>query len=572
MAEQQKGPTPGLSYAVPDGVALWNDDPRLRDLLPPDLLPDAIGATELSALLCDPTRRAQLATCTEALRAELARQEIQTLEEGARDLVTRADLLLHDARPRGRGYRGSPCDSVVIESLLLRYGLGGEAPGTLEDMGRAIGRTRERARQIQKKHEPALRSIRPSWPQLDRALAVALAMAPCSEHDLADELIRQGLTLRRYSLQSLRASAVFAGRHFRLDGAEGVAGLSRTTLAAVRRATRTLASRQGLASLLQISDELVEQGIVASEDEVRADLVLGGSVVWLDEHHVTWPDTRRNRLVNTLRTMLAVHQPVDLVTAQNAISDFWTYRNAGRPATHTALTPPSAEALRAFCSWHPDFVVVNSSGRDALRATTHLDHTTELGVEAALLVELIRSTPDRATDRVTLVEAAEAVGMKSATVSVYLSYHPAFASPAHNVWTVLGTDLSSNVIDFIQQQARTRSRREKHDFATGVSKDGNRWVALAVTSNIRMSGVLLRNWLPSDIGHLRLLTIDGQGDACGTVVYNADSGFTHGLGTYLRRFDVQVGDHLLITADLEWESAQVTHGGMQLLGGPRQRN
>jgi hypothetical protein len=94
------------------------------------------------------------------------------------------------------------------------------------------------------------------------------------------------------------------------------------------------------------------------------------------------------------------------------------------------------------------------------------------------------------------------------------------------------------------------------------------WLALAVTSNLRMCGAVLRRWLPVDTRSLRLSAIDGLGDACGTVVYNTENGFTHGLGTYFRRFDVRVGEFLLLTADLDWDTAQITHGGRQLLQGP----
>ena len=211
--------------------------------------------------------------------------------------------------------------------------------------------------------------------------------------------------------------------------------------------------------------------------------------------------------------------------------------------------------------------MIPARGGDCIRSTIDLDLTSELGVEAAMLVELIRSAPYTATDRVTLLEAAEAVGMKSATVSIYLSFHPAFINPARNVWSILGTQLTPEAIRNIQQLALQRSRSEARDFVTGITVEGHPWVALAVTSNLRMCGALLRSWLPADTRSLRLSAIDHLGDACGTVVYNSENGFTHGLGTYLRRFDVRVGEFLLLTADLDWETVQITAGGRRLLSG-----
>ena len=483
------------------------------------------------------------------------------------DIVSQADLIFHE-EGQERGHRSVPCSKNVIDALLLRYGLVGHPPATLEEMGQAIGRTRERARQIQDKHSQALRSMRPSWPQLDRALELARSIAPCREEDLTEHLVRHGLTAIRYSLKSLQACADFGGREFELEKANGLVGIGSPELAALIHTVKALSSRQGLASLLQISDELVDDGIIMSENDVRTNLLLTDDIAWLGDQHVTWSGVLRNRLVNTLRTMLSVHQPVELETAHQAITDFWSYRNAGRTGEQPDLMPPTSEALRAFCSWHPDFIVVSAGAGDAIKSTVDLDFASELGIEAAMLVELIRSAPDSATDRVTLLEAAEAVGMKSATVGIYLSFHPAFINPARNVWSILGTKLTSDAIRNIQQLALKRSRSEAHDFVAGMTAQNHPWVALAVTSNLRMSGVILRRWLPKETGSLRLPAIDGLGDVCGTVVYNAENGFTHGLSIYFRRFDVQVGEFLLLTADLDWETAQITHGNQQLLQGP----
>jgi hypothetical protein len=171
----------------PHALLLWNDDPRLRNVLTPELLPEKAGLHELSEFLSDPVRHEQLKSCVEALHDELARQKDQTLEEAAMEIVWQSDLIFHEEEQERR-HRSVPCGKNVIDALLLRYGLVGHPPATLEEMGQAIGRTRERARQIQDRHSQALRSMRPSWPQLDRALELARSIAPCHEEDLAEHL------------------------------------------------------------------------------------------------------------------------------------------------------------------------------------------------------------------------------------------------------------------------------------------------------------------------------------------------------------------------------------------------
>lgn len=462
-------------------------------------------------------------------------------------ILSEADRVIHGKQ--------RPCRPAVLNGLAARYGLLGRPPATLQEIGRALGVTRERARQIQKKHE-ALHGLNLWWPQLDTALQLASRQAPCTELALADELVHRGLTTNRYSLGSLRACAEFAGRQFDLDIKDGVVTGDPDTLTAVYRATRRLSERQGLATLLQISDEALDAGFVVIEDDVRALLTASQSVVWLDRNHVTWRSSVRNRLVNTLRTLLSVHQPVDLPSARQVVENFWAYRNAGRTADQADLVAPTLDGLRAFCEWHNQFMVVGNE----LRATVPLDLNAELGVEAALLVELIRMSPNGLLDRTSLMETAEAYGMNLSTAGVYLTFHPAFVQLDRNAWTVRGTHVDSDVIATVQGQARARSLTENRDFRAGVTPNGCPWVMLAVTSNFRLTGVLLRRWLSPSAPPTRFELTDGRGEPCGTAVYNDETGFTHGFGTYIRRFGLRVGEYVYLCADPDEETATVIHG------------
>ncbi|MBC6451296.1 hypothetical protein GPZ80_29465 [Actinokineospora sp. HBU206404] len=419
-----------------------------------------------------------------------------------------------------------------------------------------MGVTREGARQIQKRHK-ALSGLYLWWPQLDAALDLARRLAPCTDFGLAEELLRRGITTTRYSFDSLRACAEFAGRQFDLELKDGVVTDDPDSLTAVYRATRRLAERQGLATLLQVSDEALNAGVVVTEDDVRALLSASESVVWLDDHHVTWRSSGRNRLVNTLRTLLSVHQPVDLLSARQAVEAFWAYRNSGRTAGQADLVAPTITGLRAFCEWHDQFAV----GDNGLSTTVTLDLNAELGVEAALLVELIRMSPNGVLDRTSLMETAEAFGMNLSTAGLYLTFHPAFMQLDRNAWTVRGTQVAPYVIAAVQQEARERSLTENRDFRTGVTPDGRPWVTLAVTSNFRLTGVVLRRWLPAGTPSTRFELTDGRGEPCGTAVYNDETGFTHGFGTYVRRFGLRVGEYVFMSADPDEETASVTHGG-----------
>lgn len=478
---------------------------------------------------------------------ELAFDDTEPLETTVVRILSEADRMIHGKR--------KPCRPAVINGLAARYGLLGQPPATLEETGLVMGVTRERARQIQKQHN-ALHGLYLWWPQLDAALELARRLAPCAEFALADELLDRGITSTQYSLDSLRACAEFAGRPFNLEVKAGVVTNDPDSVTAVHRATRRLAERQGLATLLQVSDEALDAGVVVTEDDVRALLAASESVVWLDEDHVTWGTSARNRLVNTLRTLLSVHQPVDLLTARQAVETFWAFRSSGRTADQGDLVAPTVTGLRAFCEWHDQFAVDDNE----LSATVPLDLNAELGVEAALLVELIRMSPNGVLDRTSLMETAEAFGMNLSTVGVYLSFHPAFVQLDRNAWTVRGTQVASDVVATVQGQARARSRTENRDFRAGVTPNGRPWVMLAVTSNFRLTGVLLRRWLPAGTLSTKFELTDGRGEPCGAAVYNDETGFTHGFGIYVRRFGLRVGEYVYVCADPDEETASITHG------------
>lgn len=58
---------------------------------------------------------------------------------------------------------------VIIEVIVRRYGLNGEAEGTLEEVGVAVGLTRERVRQIQQNALLKLRELLESFGIMDMA-------------------------------------------------------------------------------------------------------------------------------------------------------------------------------------------------------------------------------------------------------------------------------------------------------------------------------------------------------------------------------------------------------------------
>lgn len=487
----------------------------------------------------------------------------QTLEESALDILESIDRAVHSNRLPGQKLSATPCRAEVLTAMAQRLGLVGCEPSTLDAAGIMLGVTRERIRQIQAAHLFESRARGTWWPQLDLALATAARAAPCTTDQLADALIASGVTATRYSVESLAACADFADRHCNLEVFDDIVTADGSELVHILRATRALSTRQGLCSIEQLSDELLDEGIVLAEDDLKSVLAVSDRAVWLDDQHVTWLDPARNRLVNTLRVILSVHQPVDLATVHERVARFWTFRSSGRSKDLQNIIPPTVEALLRFCEWYRDFAVTE----DGLTATVALDFGTELGTEAAMLVDTLRMSSGGAMDRTSLMETAKAVGINLSTANVYLSFHPAFVQLARNVWSVLGAEVPPDVVVEIQRRARQRSTSENRSFAAGVSPDGHAWVELAATSNLTMTGVLMRQWLPEGTPSVSLALTGADGAAAGIATFNATSGFTHGLWTYMRQYSVRVGDYVRIVADVEGGIADVSHGTSPTLGG-----
>ncbi|HEY9472585.1 MAG TPA: sigma factor-like helix-turn-helix DNA-binding protein [Mycobacteriales bacterium] len=433
---------------IPAG--LRNDDPRLRNALPAELRSEGLRRVVPVADLAD--------RLTEQVRAavmEVARRiAAMPLEHALVDLLRAADEEFHSTGRR------RPCESRWLEAMALRTGLTGAPPMTLEEVGQRLGVTRERVRQVMAKHISLPNCLRPYLPQVDRVMALLHELAPASLEELGERFQREGLTSSRVSFDSLRAAAVFSGRTLHVTASHGMVARDVREARAVLAAARKLTSRHGVFQVEQLADEVAIEGWKLTDDDTDRYLRSAPDVCHLTGRYYVYPGTTRNRLVTALRTTLCLHRPMPLPVLTAAIRRLYEWRNFGGGSAGREVVPPAAHAVRAFCAGHEDFVVTEEGGNCLISTREPLDWREVLGAESRIMVAVLDEAPHRVLDRQTLLARCEARGVRPNATAAHLTYHPAFVRLGRNLWTLLGQEVSPEVLDRFagQDPRRPRSR------------------------------------------------------------------------------------------------------------------
>lgn len=442
---------PGVSdeEAPPEGIpaGLRNDDPRLREVLPVELRPGGlrrvVPIVDIAGRLTDEAR-AGVVTVARHI-------ESMTLDEAVVDLLRAADAEFHSTGRR------RPCEARWLNAMALRIGLAGDPPMTLEEVGRRLGVTRERVRQVMAKHVSLPDCLRPYLPQLDRASALLHELAPASAEELSALLHREGLTSGRASFESLRAAAVFTGRSFSVTTCKGLVVRDAHETRAVLAAARKLTTRHGAFQVEHLADEVAIEGWKLTDDDAERYLRSAPDVVHLTGSYFVYPAAARNRLAAALRTTLSVHQPLPLATATTAIRRLYEWRNFGGGSAGREVVPPGASAVRAFCAHHEDFEVTDTAdGGCLVGAREPLDWREVLDAESRTMVAVLDEADHHVLDRQTLIARCEARGVRATAAAANLTYHPAFVRLGRNLWSLLGRDVPAEVVDGFFDRAPRR--------------------------------------------------------------------------------------------------------------------
>ncbi|ADB73520.1 sigma factor-like helix-turn-helix DNA-binding protein [Geodermatophilus obscurus] len=453
-----------------------------------------------------------------------------------------------------------------LEALGSRYGLAGADPQTLDEVGRTLGVTRERVRQVQSKAQAHLPSAPVHAPAVDQALELLDWALPCSAEDLTAALAAAGLTsLPCWTADAFRAAVGLTGRTVDIGERDGLLGRADQLRAAamVTGAARAVSNAHGIASVASVTRRLARgTDEPVPHDTVEATLRVDASVHWIDEHSF-WTDhpAGRNRLVNTSLRILAVISPQSLDDLLEGIERDFAFRAAD--PQYADLAAPAPAQLAAFYASHPAFRPL-PDGR--IETTDPID-VDSLGEEKQALVAVLRGQPHQAMDRLSLLAACDEIGMKRATVTVWTTYAECLKRFGHNVWGLRGADVPAEVVAELQEQARAARRAVDRTKIIGVTPSGRPWTARRITPSFLYSGVMAFDWGKDALAHRTLAAVDiDDGQPAGSLRF-ADN-FNWGYNVFLNRHNAQVGDVLRVLADPDNDICYLEIGGDELLGEP----
>ena len=172
------------------------------------------------------------------------------------------------------------------------------------------------------------------------------------------------------------------------------------------------------------------------------------------------------------RKMLSVAAPIELGSLREGVRREYRYRGHRGVKTWALLVPPRS-VLRCYYKAHPEFEIDEN---DLVRPIEPLDYRTELALNDAILVDVLRSSPTCVLDRASLWRECERRAMNVNTFSLYLTYSPVIVHLGTDIWTLRGVRVDPTAVEALRQ-ANALRQKEKRVLDHGWTADGQLWVA-----------------------------------------------------------------------------------------------
>lgn len=429
-------------------------------------------------------------------------------------------------------------------ALRRRFGWDGSRPGTLEDAANAIGVTRERVRQLERKFQ---RAIGQTWtPALDRALRIVTEMQFSSLSDIQSALREAGLIDRDFPVASLLGAAQLFGREVPklVEYGDMLAPADfASVLAKVEQRARRLTDHWGTTTVAELSSVLIEDGVTLDEELARKALSQVRDVRFLDsDRNWFWlGPSRRNRLLNNVRKIMSVAGSIAVGELRDGV---------GRTHRARGFRPPRS-VLARICEDSGDYVV--SEGR-VIGKPGLPDWRGVLAENERLIVETLFAhgpVMRRADLEEVLVRDA---GMNRNSFYIYLTYSPILERYAAGVFGLRGATITAAEISaMIPPVIRSQVLRDH-----GWTPERKVWIVYRLSAAAIATGVLT---VPAALtgvvrGQYALVTDDG--DPVGTLMIEESR--LWGLSAFYRRRGVEVGDYILLTFDVTKRRSQIEVG------------
>jgi len=404
-------------------------------------------------------------------------------------------------------------------------------------------------------------------PSLDDALRLLKDKCPISISDASTLLKASGLSKVSFHPASLIAAAEACGRKppisLQTVGKRTIVATTDIPSAdAILRIAYRQAHASGASNVGEVHAELYASGINVDTAAIGHALREFSEVEFFEEqwfaHRPSNPE--RDRLRNTTRKMLSVAAPIELGSLREGIRREYRYRGHRGLKTWALLVPPRS-VLRCYYKAHPEFAIDEN---DLVRPVEPLDYRTELALNDAILVDVLRSSPACVLDRASLWRECERRAMNVNTFSLYLTYSAVIVHLGTDIWTLRGVRVDPAAVEALLR-ANALRQKEKRVLDHGWTADGQLWVATRLPGTLSGAFVFgMPGAIKRYLAGRKFAAKDDDGIEHGNVRIN-DEGSSYGFGSFLRQRGADEGDILIAEFDLNGGTALLRLGDDELL-------
>jgi hypothetical protein len=434
------------------------------------------------------------------------------------------------------------------EMSVVFLGWDGSGSKTLEEVGNRYGITRERVRQITRRHLVWLSGRTPFLPILDRVLETIAKEIPRRVEELETLLADKGLSRKPFRLDGIICAAEIAQKELpfvikEIDGQRYAFPPDQAELLKliVQIAEKSV-SHWGATTLEDVAAQVSERvnTPVASNTVARVLRPLSG-FAWLDEASGWFwlKTTGRNALLNQISKVLCVCNRLHVTELRAGVS---------RHHRREGFAPPQ-RVLLALCNQAGGYRV----DRSFIAADPPLKFEEVLAESEKTIVQVLKEFGP-AIERQKLKDLCVTRGLRSETVEIYMTYSPVLARYAPGVYGLRGAEVLPSVAESLV--VGRRKTRVMSDY--GWTPDGRIFTSYKLSKGSLSNGIVSA---PSRMaqylqGSYQLTTIDGQ--PIGQLVVKGSQ--TWGLGPLFRRRGGDLGDTLQIIYDLKSKLATAELG------------
>lgn len=311
------------------------------------------------------------------------------------------------------------------------YGFDGRGGESLRTLGKEVGLTHERVRQIVSETSKRLSTRRTVSPTLDQTIAFVVDRMPATAGEIEGDLPFERLTSGRFRLEGVVRAAELLGRHLpfsitEIKGERLVHAPDISSIDTIIDIAQRVIRKWGMATLSDVVAEVrkVDPG-VCDRSLVTGVLACRGGFCRLDKSgEWFWlSDIPNNRVLNRVRKILSVANPIGLSELRAGIAR--DYRMKG--------FSPSKSVLLEFCRHVPGLRVHGNTIE-----TTQEVNPVDVLSHAERGVVRIFSEHGGTMAASEFMSACLRMGMSRGTVYQYLAHSPIIAKYADGLYGLIG--------------------------------------------------------------------------------------------------------------------------------------